>query len=73
MSNNCYHLRTALMGRLEDLATAIDRSKTDIVNEAVDRYINDEMMRIAMSRHRDQRQSESSLKRFANIKQCATG
>ena len=71
MSNNCYHLRTALMGRLDDLAAATNRSKTDIVNEAVDRYINDEMMRIAMSRHRPT--SERVLKRFANIKQCATG
>ena len=49
---NSYHLRAALMERFNELARITGHSKTDMVNEAVERYVNDEMMRIAMSRHR---------------------
>ena len=66
---NSYHLRAALMERFNELARITGHSKTDMVNEAVERYVNDEMMRIAMSRHRFPDRGERS----GAIKQCATG
>lgn len=62
--NNSFHLRTAVIERFNELSRLTGRPKTEMVNDAVERYVTEEMFKLAMGRAGIRKQDDPELEEF---------